>query len=230
MLEKLLNLSGPTSLALWTALVLAVALLFSCASTPKSEIRVGIQKQLFVDDLVVDSQTNLTRRLGQVTKANDGKPLSFTRRFEDGGSTPIDVWALFASVYYDSAREKFRMWHRVSFNDRSRRQGEGATARDIGVGVDYHRGYSESDDGLHFQLVSLLQGLTTSGDTNLAVTIDEQESDPEHRYKIGYDCEGDLHAAALAHSADGIQWTPYNSGRPVTYRASDFTNQIYWDR
>ena len=82
---------------------------------------------------------------------------------------------------------------------------------------------------MHFELVSLLQGLTTSGDTNLVVTIDEHEPDPDHRYKIGYDCEGPVHAAALAHSADGITWTPYHEGKPVTYRASDFPNQIYWD-
>ena len=35
--------------------------------------------------------------------------------------------------------------------------------------------------------------------------------------------------AALAHSGDGIHWTPYNHGQPVTHRAADTCNQILWD-
>ncbi|NIP92724.1 MAG: hypothetical protein GWO24_04365, partial [Akkermansiaceae bacterium] len=29
--------------------------------------------------------------------------------------------------------------------------------------------------------------------------------------------------------ADGINWKPYNDGRPVTHRAADTYNQIIWD-
>ena len=213
-----------------SALVI-VSLFCTAAIGQQQRLNVKLDKQLFVDDFVIASQVNLTRQLGRVTKANAGKPLLFTRPLKDGRSAPIDVWPLFASVYHDRNRQKFRIWHRVSFNDRSRRRGEPVTTEEIGVGVDYQRAYSESDDGMHFQLVSLLQGLTTRGDTNLVVTIDEHEADPEHRYKIGYDgAPPDLpNGACLAHSADGIHWTPYNDGKPVTYRASDFTNQIYWD-
>jgi len=193
------------------------------------EVEVGLRKQLFVDDFILASKTNVTRQLGQVTKGNDSKALSFTRQLKDGRSLPIDVWPLFASVYYDSARQKFRMWHRVSFDDNSRHASGNVTTEEVGVGTEYHRGYSESEDGIHFQLISLLQGLTTGGDTNLVVTIDDHERDPEHRYKIGYDCKCEVHGAALAHSSDGIDWIPYNGGQPVTDRAADFTNQVYWD-
>jgi len=31
------------------------------------------------------------------------------------------------------------------------------------------------------------------------------------------------------HSPDGIHWTPYNNGKPVTGRASDSYNQVLWD-
>ncbi|MGD9856312.1 MAG: hypothetical protein AB7U20_15310 [Planctomycetaceae bacterium] len=118
----------------------------------------------------------------------------------------------------------------MSFDDRSRRAAGGDTsAFALGVGSGYHRAYAESEDGVHFEYVAALEGLTTSGDTNMVVTIDEQETDPEHRYKIGYDAAGPVHAAALAHSADGIRWTPYNDEQPVTYRAADFTNQVSWD-
>lgn len=209
--------------------VIALCILFTTAAAEVQHVKVGLEKQLFIDDLVIETNTGLRRELGKVTKANQGNPLVFTRKTAGDVSVPIDVWPLFASVYFDADRQKFRMWHRISFDDLSRRKVKDVTVTEIGVGSDYHRAYSESDDGIHFQLVSLLEGLTTSGDTNLVVTIDEHEIDPQHRYKIGYDCEGKVHAAALAHSADGIHWMPYNGGNPVTYRAADFTNQIYFD-
>jgi hypothetical protein len=192
-------------------------------------IEVGLAKQLVVDDYVIAEKHGLTRRIGTVTKANGGAPLVFTRTTNAASKLPIDVWPLFASVFYDPVRERFRMWHRISLDDKSRRAAKNATDEELGVGTGYHRAYSESTDGLQFNLVGLLKGLTTSGDTNLVVTIDEHEPNPAHRYKIGYDCAGEVHAAALAHSADGIDWTPYNDGQPVTYRASDFPNQIVWD-
>ncbi len=212
---------------LWGLLFSTVVL----AAAPDAKIvPVGRQKQLLVDDQVISSTENLTRVLGKVKKANDGKPLKFTRMLPDGRQVPIDAWPLFNTVRYDPTRGKFCLWHRLSFNDRSRRRSAGELSADaIGVGADYHRGYSESDDGLHFQFVALLEGLTSSGDTNLVVTDDLHETDPAHRYKIGYDAEGKVHAAALAHSADGIHWTPYNDEKPVTYRAADFPNQVYWD-
>ncbi|MFO1019413.1 MAG: hypothetical protein U0903_01745 [Planctomycetales bacterium] len=207
-------------LAAWSGTILAA----------EHAVPVGLHKQLLVDDHVVAETVNLTRRIGTVTKANNGNPLHFFRTVKGSEKATVDAWPLFTSVYYDPARQKFRMWHRVSLNDSSRRKTKAnATVEELGIGTSYYRGYSESTDGLNFELVSLLQGLTTSGDTNLVVTIDEHESDPAHRYKIGYDCDGPVHAAALAHSADGISWTPYNRGKPVTYRASDFPNQIEWD-
>jgi len=193
-------------------------------------VDVGLKKQLFVDDYVIAEMAGLTRRMGTVTKANGGRPLVFTRHDANGNALPIDVWPAFATVYYDPVRSKFRMWYRISFDDTSRRaETSKASVFELGVGSQYRRAYAESDDGLHFEFVALLEGLTTSGDTNMVVTIDDHESDPKHRYKIGFDGDDPQHAAALAHSEDGIHWTPYNSGKPVTYRASDFTNQVQWD-
>ena len=202
----------------------------SGASCDEPLIPIGVNKQLLVDDFVIAESKNVVRELGQVTKANDGKPISFTRVTEDGEHVPVDIWAAYNSPYYDKDRKVFRLWHRVSLADTSR-PGKDAdsTVEQIGVGTDFKRGYSESTDGIHYVFKAFLEGLTTSGDTNLAVTIDEHETDPEHRYKIGYDCAGGINAAAIAHSADGIHWTPYNDGKPVTYRASDFPNQVYWD-
>jgi len=210
--------------------VLITLVVFVGVAYPEDELaEIGLRKQLLVDDRVIAQTENVTRKLGRVIKANGGKPILVTRVTEDGRKVAVDIWPLFATVYYDPARQRFRMWHRVSFDDRSRRKGENLTVEEIGVGASYHRGYSESSDGIHFEFIALLEGLTTGGDLNLVVTIDDHETDAAHRYKIGYDCDCRVNGAALAHSADGIHWRPYNDGKPVTYRAADFTNQILWD-
>ncbi len=175
-------------------------------------IPVGTRKQLFVDDYLIAENAGVTRELGQVQKANDGKPLRFWTRSKDGRRAPLEAW-IYASVYHDPQRGVFRMWSRI--------RPEGKMAY----------GYSESTDGINFDLVSPLKGLHSLGDYNSVVYLDPHETDPAHRYKIGYDgaSEGLPNGACLAHSADGIRWTPYHGGKPVTGRAADFTNCLIWD-
>ncbi len=88
-------------------------------------------------------------------------------------------------------------------------------------------GYAESQDGLSFVTKASVAGLNFAGDYTLAVELDAVEPDPAHRFKAAYDAPG--MAAGLAHSADGIHWTPYHEGRPVTHRAADTYNQVLWD-
>ena len=128
------------------------------------------------------------------------------RAAKANGGKPIftDGW-FYGTVLRDDGR--FKMWFRKFDNK--------------------HYGYAESTDGVHFVTKAQLSGINFAGDVNLAVTIDAHETDPKHRYKGGYDAPG--MAAGLAHSADGVRWTPYNGGRPVTYRAADCGNQIIWD-
>ncbi len=59
------------------------------------------------------------------------------------------------------------------------------------------------------------------------MSLDSHETDPAHRFKAAYDAPGTM--AGIAHSADGVHWTPYNDGNPVTHRAADTLNQILWD-
>ncbi|MCZ6796062.1 MAG: hypothetical protein O7J95_20835 [Planctomycetota bacterium] len=122
------------------------------------------------------------------------------------GGRPIftDGW-FYGTVLHDENR--FKMWYR-----KTGRQGYG---------------YAESRDGLRFERKADVQGIPFAGDVNLAVELDPHETDPAHRFKAGFDAPG--MAAGLAHSADGIHWTAYNDGRPVTFRAADTYNQILWD-
>jgi len=88
-------------------------------------------------------------------------------------------------------------------------------------------GYAESVDGLRFTKKADLVGLNFAGDINLAVELNRKGSKPSRRFLGGYDAPG--MAAGIAHSADGIHWTPLNDGKPVTFRAADCHNQILWD-
>jgi len=109
----------------------------------------------------------------------------------------------YGTVLYDEG--KFKLWYR---------------------GNPY--GYAESKDGLHFHKVAKLVGLDPAHHNTASFYIDPHETDPAHRYKVCYSYLRP-HAAALAYSADGVHWKPYNNGKPVTHRAADTYNQILWD-
>ena len=60
------------------------------------EVKVGLRKQLLVDDWMVAEKHGLVRELGTVTKQNAGKPI-----FEG---------YFYGTVLHDEG--KFKMWHR----------------------------------------------------------------------------------------------------------------------
>lgn len=221
-------MNSPSRLKIVSALTLICCGLthgtFVTAEVPREIAHVGTEKQLFVDDQVVERMPNIARELGTVTKANGGQPIAFWRTSSDR-RLPMPAWQLFHSVYHDARRGVFRMWCRGLPSDDANRA-DGTLDWDK---VRYV--YCESTDGVNFELKGELQGLYSRGDYNLVVTYDESESDPEHRYRIGYDgAKAEFpNGACLAHSSDGIHWTPYYDGKPVTGRAADFSNQIFWD-
>lgn len=196
-------------------------------------LSIGLQKQLLVDDYIVAEKKNVDRVMGQVTKANGGRPImTADKPWEDDG------FGFYGSVLHDG--RKFRMWYHPWA---------------------YAVAYAESDDGLHWRKPILnmydfsidrankepgndevfrpREGMPLDwhGKQNNIIGffgdgftcfLDPHETDPDHRYKA---CYGHMLkiCATLAHSPDGIHWTPYNNGEPVTSRASDTYNQLLWD-
>ncbi|MAV37955.1 MAG: hypothetical protein CMJ59_21155 [Planctomycetaceae bacterium] len=123
----------------------------------------------------------------------------------NGGKPIVTDGRFYGTVLYDEGR--FKMWYR-------KHEAGGYN-------------YAESEDGLHFMRGADVEGINFAGDFTMTVSIDPHETDPAHRFKAAYDGPG--MRAALAHSGDGIHWTPYNNGQPVTRRAADTCNQILWD-
>ncbi len=192
---------------------------------------IGLDKQLLVDDYAIADIRHVRRVLGKVTKANDGRPIIVADKpWED------DLFGFYGTVLHDG--QKFRMWYHPWA---------------------YAVAYAESNDGLHWRKPALnmydfsverakretggeffpRQGAPTDwhGKQNNIIGffgdgftcfLDPHETDPDHRYKA---CYGHIPkiCATLVHSPDGIHWTPYNQGEPVTSRASDTYNQLLWD-
>src|SRR5262245_8100982 len=175
--------------------------------TPKNEwfVEVGLQKQLFADDYIISERRNVTRELGKISKVNEGRPI-----FNDAW------WA--TTVLHDG--RLFRMWYTT------KEQGFSLATEGKWAGA-----YAESEDGMSWTKKAYVTGLPFLYGP---VWIDPHETDPDHKFKIATR----LNPApperlgltpTLAHSADGLRWTLYNDGRPVTGPSGDFTNQIAWD-
>jgi hypothetical protein len=174
---------------------------------------VGLEKQLLVDDFVISHRHNIHRDLNQPTKAKGGKPVL--------------------------VREK--PWEQANlFQVQSVRREDGKFVMNYGYTgpVDYAC-RAESEDGVHWTRSLLRQReFQGSKENNLldhqgAVSfLDPHETDPAHKFKAVHrplESTSLPHAVCLAYSADGLHWTSYNDGKPVTERAADTLNQLAWD-
>ncbi len=197
------------------AAALTVFLSSSASNLSASEpINIGSQKQLFVDDFLVESNDGAHWKLHQPRKANEGQPvLRLDRPWEKAGAN------ILGGVLRDGGR--FRMWYRGG--------GSGPTG---GVWC-----YAESTDGLHWTKPSLgLVEYHRSRENNIYVLgqpqaftpfIDPNETDPARRYKSAVNSV--RIDTALAHSPDGLRWTQFRNGAAITGRASDTISQVLWD-
>lgn len=142
-------------------------------------------------------------------------------------------FGMYGSVLYEAGN--FRIW--------------------LGNGVPY---YSSSSDGLHwdpleplapwngyFHMQTGAKGGVTAPDSsasvprNLCVTRDGPRhegiapSDSVHKYKMGFHCGNHTgwESTCLAHSPDGLLWTPYDNKRhcgTACKWAADTTNCLFW--
>jgi hypothetical protein len=172
---------------------------------------VGLRKQLLVDDEVIAEKANLTRRPGAVTKA--GPVLKPTLESDHGAS-----FGFYHTALYNPNENKFQMWYSVGVRIEAENPYRGV-------------GYAESDDGVNWTkpLVS------ADGKSNIVLPMSGNSVmlDPtlpwghEEKFKAAW-----MHPesrVALSYSSDGRRWNPYNNGNPVSHRAGDTQNQLFWD-
>jgi len=185
---------------------------FLSAESPASApIEVGSQKQLFLDDYLLASTTNIHRRIHPAEKSGSNPVIRQTEPWED----PFNI--LYGSVIRDG--QQYKAWYKS------------------GPGVSY----AVSDDGIHWikppldlvpingaktNLLFRKNGELTGSDALpyyhelFGVHKDEREPDPSRRYKMGYLSidweykgpregrfrEGQRRGLGVAGSPDGIHW------------------------
>ena len=209
-------------------------------------ITLSTDRQLFLDDALVESRANVTRVLHQPIK--EPEPVLV-------GDQPWENWTVdifgSPSIHFDDAQHIYRLWY---------------TAYDVAAD-NYYICYATSTDGVHFTKPNLgIKDHNGSTENNIVntgrvhwpnstVIIDEHETNPAHRYKsVSFDYalaqipepggpeypwprgadelkKGRRVGVAVAFSPVGLHWTLYE-GNPVLddpKEAGDTHFLLGWD-
>ncbi len=173
-------------------------------------IRVGSTKQLFVDDVLIESMDGLTREFHSVSKSPDNPLLVPETAWEVGGT-----WYVPYNVLWQVPGETLRTWYGAY-----RRSADKLTYTCV----------ADSADGIHWNRLSLgtfdFEGST---DNNIAwagraikVDYDPRDPDPNRRYKGMTRVNG----YTAMYSPDGLDWTI--ASEPAMQQCYDATS-FHWN-
>ena len=191
-------------------------------------LRIGSERQLFIDDYMVEDRWKLTRVLHQPEKYLRNPVLLKDKPWE--GDVAYRPW-----VIWDEECGRYRMWYQCfSFSNYY-----GAK------GPPYHVCYAESDDGVHWEK-PLLEVCEYPGfeKTNVVycgshyqrvqgvqVFRDEEDPDPERRYKmicverrpLGEELVSSVN---LVCSPDGLRWKLAGEDCILDYHSDCFNHVV----
>ena len=180
-------------------------------------------KQLFIDDYVIDDMQGVRKRLNQPVKHPEN-PILVRDRPSDGFQ--VD----YGTVAYDPNDRLFKMWYQVIHGDVK------VVASHL-----YLVAYAISSDGIKWE-----KPITdaASGTNHIhidppepfvggpGVMIDPHDKDPQRRFKMLYlgkpDGKPSLLSTRVAYSADGIHWKQEPQNPLIPF--SDTQIAPYWDR
>ncbi len=190
-------------------------------------LRIGTETQLFMDDAVVAEMDGVFRLMNQPKKDPRNPVIPIDRPWEQLGG--MSYGGDQGNIIYDAERGEYRFWS-------------------MQVNWDWSKdwlAYAVSDDGIHWRKPKLgvveYRGHETNfvgkqGKWTQAGVLLDPSADPAHRYKMVYygsEKEGhppDLRGMCIAHSPDGIHWTPYpDKHQPIWPYLSDTSNNLLWD-
>ena len=207
-------------------------------------VEVGSNKQLFIDDLVIDETVGVARNLNQPAKYV-GNPIMI----------PLYPWEgrlqLYGTVWHDPD-DGFRMWYQGMGGMGVAHMGlnlKGTPFEFLNFdlkNLHYSICYATSDDGIHWNRPNIgtadFNGSTDNNilieDASFANVIkDTRDPDPDRLYKSlffearDWDPRGTPNTGegvSVAFSPDGLDWTKYE-GNPVITKASDSHMLLGWD-
>ncbi len=210
---------------------------------------IGTTKQLFVDDDVIASVANITRRQ-HTPKKHPRNPL--IRKDQPWETTPYFRTSAF-NVAKDPADGLFKCWYEDVQNYFGVSGGRGLT--------DARVCYAQSANGIDWEKPPLGKRHIEGHDTNVVldlspaarartqtIILDEHENDPARRYKMMHvhyikrerppeGLRADAHSfpaqglygigMSMRFSPNGIDWTPYEENPVIPYWAGDVEILIY---
>ena len=229
---------------------ISTALIFISAATAlenKQPIKIGQEKQLFVDHFIIENLENVSLEVGQAQKHGVVMEPSLPTDFQtgqvhdgpDGGAGyefGESCFCWFFSPHWDESKQKFRLWYMSS-----KRPGSGVAYAESKDGINWEKPLIAKDGKSNLinwakPLPILRQNkkrnLIDLGLDGITVTIDPSLPFGHHeKYKIAFypNMGGKDAATRLGYSKDGFNWEFYNDGYPVTGRAADTNNQIHWN-
>ncbi len=174
------------------------------AKTPTTAIRLGPGPHLFLDEFLIESSSNVTRRINMPNR-EPAIPNPLVTGKEDGCFQP------YLTVLRDPQSSRFRLWygvHTADFNtSRSR------------------LGYLESEDGI--QWIRPHRVLLDPAPIQFGVSVLDEGSDcpnPAQRFKYGWYYGGGLRVAA---SSDGLSWKALSP--EIVLAHNHDINSLFWD-
>ena len=174
-------------------------------------VEIGPERQLFVDDHVIDMLEKVARFVHQPAKYEGNPVVAVEKPWEQGLLVPM-------SLLCDEDEKLFKYWYAVRTRDSD----------------DRAWCYALSEDGIRFERPELglveFEGSTANNLIALkgpqgAVMKDFRDEDPQRRYKMTFFVHTGV---GVAFSPDGLQWTEYEDN-PVLRPAGDGQTAAFWD-
>ena len=178
---------------------------------------IGHDRQLFIDDYIVESLDGVSRKLNQPAKYNANPVLPMVPKGDP--SWEAGMLFCFTTILFDDKDGLYKMWYSLW----------GAKEQSQLLA------YATSSDGIKWVKPSLgIVEYKGTRDNNIilqgdaletGVFIDPHETDPARRFKMLYQ------GVRAAYSADGLHWTDYNEGKKVIFHPPGHDSQPvpYWD-
>ena len=193
-------------------------------ATVEDAIPVGVNLQTFIDNYLVDSVQGIRREVHEPVRHPANPLLVADQPWETMLYFTMNTW----NVLYNEERDVFQCWYEDweiyrNLTPEMRAQTNSS--------MDQRRSrmrllYAESSDGLHWTKplldvvpahagTNIIAGSPEAGNVHATCVFrDPKETDPQRRYKAIFTHypadETSTHGIiTIAHSADGIQWTPY---------------------
>lgn len=174
-------------------------------------------RQLFIDDFIIDEMRGVAKSLHQ--------PVKHLQNPIFRGDPEKEFAFTYAAVLFDERERLFKMWYNVSVDAKDTvTYAAYATSPD---GIEWNTEAVNSDTGsnaIEFEPAEPWIGAP-------GILIDDNDPDPERRFKMLYLAKPTLEAASLrscvAYSADGVHWKQEPQNPVLPY--SDTQICPFWD-